>query len=360
MLPDMGLEDYNWADRMVHRLAFGARVPQDLLCDLEARMHGTRISAQPVDAPIFVAALPRAGTTLLLEVLSRHPALVTHSYRDMPFVLSPVMWRQLSGRFQVRQEAKERAHKDGLQVSVDSPEAFEEVLWMRHFPDHYTDRGIALWDSLGNRFTEALRWHMRSLIVSRDTRCGPDPRYLSKNNANIARLPALAGVFPDAGMLFPLRHPLDQALSLLRQHELALASQAQNRFVRDYVRDIGHFEFGTNHRPILFPGMEEVIERHDPREVDYWLGYWIAAHRHAMQMQTCEFIDMERFTNAPAAVARLWDLLGLAEALEECRVAQTIVRPINRREASAPRDNALLAEACAIYEELRSSDACIV
>jgi hypothetical protein len=355
----MALEDYNWADRMVHRFAFGARAPQDMLCDLEARMHGERIAAQPMGAPIFVTALPRAGTTLLLEVLSRHPALVTHSYRDMPFVLSPVMWRRFSGRFQVRQDAKERAHKDGLLVSVDSPEAFEEVLWMRHFPDHYSDRGIALWHDLDKGFTEALRWHMRALIVSRDRSFSEPPRYLSKNNANVARLSALTRSFPHGRMLFPLRHPLDQALSLLRQHELALQAHAQSRFVRDYVRDIGHFEFGANHRPILFAGMDEVIARHDPRELDYWLGYWIAAHRHVLEQKACEFIDMERFTNEKAA-ARLWDLLGLGQASTQCSEAEAMIRPINRREASTGPVSALLAEACAIYEAIRRSDACII
>lgn len=355
----MALEDYNWADRMVHRLAFGASAPQALLCDLEARQFGPAIAAQPATAPIFITALPRAGTTLLLEVLSRHPSLVTHSYRDMPFVLSPIVWRRLSGRFQVQQATKERSHKDGLYVNVDSPEAFEEVLWLKQFPGHYREHSIEPWDTLPAPFVEALGRHMKALIVSRGSDAAPGARYLSKNNANIARLPALTAAFPGARVLVPLRHPFDHARSLLKQHERALASHAANPFVRDYTRDIGHFEFGANHRPILFEGMDQVCARSGPDQLDYWLGYWIAAHRHLLRHGAGEFIDMERFTGT-GDCGVLCDLLGLPKAPEAMAEAGAMIRPIARYETDEGMRSSLLDEAEEIYHAIRTSDACIL
>jgi hypothetical protein len=354
----MALEDYNWADRMVHKLAFGAAAPQAILCDMEARQFGPAIAAQDVGPPVFVTALPRAGTTLLLEVLAKHPSLVSHSYRDMPFVLSPIVWRRLSARFQVRQQAKERSHKDGLMVSVDSPEAFEEVLWLKHFPSHYRTSGIETWERLPDGFVEALRRHMKALDVSRGATVGPDPRYLSKNNANIARLPALASAFPGAQVLVPLRHPLDHAHSLLKQHHRALDSHARSRFTRAYTADIGHFEFGETHRPILFEGMGEVIAHHDPLQPDYWIAYWIAAHRHLERGGAYAFVDMERFTGKPG-MAAMFEKLGLAPAPEAAAAGDAMVHPMARYDASGEEGSPLVAEALEIYQRLRKSDACL-
>src|SRR3546814_8123113 len=47
-----------------------------------------------IDRPIFIAGLARAGTTILLESLERHPVTVTHRYRDFPMVLTPVFWNR--------------------------------------------------------------------------------------------------------------------------------------------------------------------------------------------------------------------------------------------------------------------------
>lgn len=347
----MALEDYSFADRAVHRLAFGARVPQDMLCDMEAQLHGEAIAAQAMGAPIFVTSLPRAGTTLLLEVLARHPALVTHSYRDMPFVLSPVMWRKLSGRFQVKQAAKERAHKDGLLVNVDSPEAFEEVLWLRHFPDHYSENGITPWGDLPDSFAQALRHHMQALIHSREYEAGEAPRYLSKNNANIARIAGLAKAFPEARFLVPLRDPLAQAKSLLRQHQMALKTHSASAFARRYVRDIGHFEFGADHKPILFAGMDRVIAKHDPLTLDYWLAYWIAAYRHLAGEAACEFIDMEAFTGSFDPQA-LWAMLGLPADDAASSDARALVHPIPQA-SDGGEGSALLGEARELFTQLR-------
>lgn len=350
----MALEDYSWADRMVHKIAFGARAPQQILCDMEESRFGDAIAAQDVTAPIFITALPRAGTTLLLELLARHPQVVTHTYRDMPFVLSPIMWRQFSGRFHKQETAKERSHGDGLMVNADSPEAFEEIFWMRHCAADFGEGRIALRDKLPENVATALRRHMAALIVSRGVQ---DGRYASKNNANIARLPALASAFPDARILIPLRHPIDQAHSLLRQHSKALQSHSASSFAAAYPRDIGHFEFGSDHRPIMFPGMEDVVKQYTPDTLDYWLAYWTCAMRHAQEMREavrCRFIDMAGFTRDPQGVLALYHLLGLPEAPEATASAQQLVSPI--RSYDTPVESPLAQAAIALYEELRGED----
>ncbi|WP_066553229.1 sulfotransferase [Croceicoccus bisphenolivorans] len=350
----MAVADYNWFDRMVHRLAFGTAMPQDMLSDMEDSKFGTLIAAQPIDRPIFITSLARAGTTLLLEILSRHSALVTHSYRDMPFVLSPIMWRKLSGRFQVSQDRQERAHGDGMMVSADSAEAFEEVLWLKHFAGHYAQHGISVWSNdLPPAFVSALQRHMRALIVSRTMAAAPGRRYLSKNNANIARKDALVKAFPDALFIVPLRHPIDHAQSLLKQHERALKDHGESAFARAYTSDIGHFEFGPDHRPILFPGMEQAIAAYDPTTLDYWLAYWIAAYRQLDLDGQCVAIDMERFTEGDTTIGEIFEQLGLAGDDAASAFATATIRPMPQRREAAACDPLLHEQALTLYGNLR-------
>lgn len=354
----MALSDYSLADRLVHKIAFASEIPQQLLLDMEQKRFGAQIAAQPIGAPIFVTSLPRAGTTLLLEVLAQHPDLVSHSHRDMPFVLSPMMWQHMTRRFQVEQDLKERSHGDGLKVNVDSPEAFEEVLWMRAFPSHFNEDGIAPWDDpLSPEFIARFTRHMQSLIASRRTTGDRLARYLSKNNANIARVGALSAAFPDAAILVPLRDPLDQARSLLKQHQKALESHTQSGFAKAYARDIGHWEFGANHRPLMFGQMAAIARQYSPETIDYWLHYWIEAYRAVAGRDDCIFVDMERFTGQPDFV-RFFEELGLAADAAAVAAAEELVHPIKRYEDGNDINEDLVAEARAIHEAISLSPAC--
>ncbi|WP_265570162.1 sulfotransferase [Sphingomicrobium nitratireducens] len=355
----MALEDYGWADRMVHKLAFGSTMPQQVLLDMERKRYGKAIAEQPVTAPIFITAPARAGTTILLEILSRHPAVVTHTHRDMPFILSPIVWRGMTRRFQVRQDKKERSHGDGIMVDVDSPEAFEEVLWLRGQANHYHPEGIKPWERLPDAFAERLRDHMRALIVSRAGKPDPTRRYVSKNNANIARLDALAETFPDALFVVPLRAPIDHARSLLKQHRAAIASHGAHEFARDYAAQIGHFEFGKVHRPILFPGMHAAARAHATTTIDYWLHYWICAYRFLEGQHHARFLDMARFT-AGKPVAALLAHLGLSPDADTVAQGEMLLRPMSEYGDDMGASPALLEEAGALFERLRNSPACLL
>src|SRR3546814_12563391 len=53
---------------------------------------------------------------------------------DLPFVFTPIFWNSFLARLPERRSAPaERAHGDGIVVTADSPEAFEEELWMAFF-----------------------------------------------------------------------------------------------------------------------------------------------------------------------------------------------------------------------------------
>ena len=78
----------------------------------------------------FVSGLARSGTTILLNAIYESDEFSSLSYKDMPFVLAPNLWSKLSFAIKKDIDLVERAHGDGIKVSTDSPEAFEEVFWM--------------------------------------------------------------------------------------------------------------------------------------------------------------------------------------------------------------------------------------
>jgi len=276
--------NYSFLDRLIHRVAFAGPAIQLTAADMERTLYHTAWDDVRGGRPVFITSLPRAGTTLMLEAFHLFPTLASHLYRDMPFVMAPVLWSRLSGAFRKEAELRERAHGDGMQVGYDSPEAFEEVIWRAFWPEKYGDSGIGLWteDDVREEATAFFAEHMRKIIALRRPDRAADARYISKNNANIARLDLLRRMFPDGSILVPVRAPVEHAISLLRQHRNFVDMHRDSPFVRRYMGDIGHYEFGALHRPIAFPGLAALTAGRDPLGVDYWLGYWIAGFEHVL------------------------------------------------------------------------------
>ena len=275
---------YSGPDRFFHYLAFAGPGMLKSASRLEDRMMPA-LAATPERPPIFVTSLARAGTTALLNALSAIPSLATHTYRDMPFLTAPVLWDKMTGGSKRAVERRERAHGDGLEIALDSPEAFEEVLWKMFWPEKFAGQRIGLWHGSGadaKPEAEQFMAHHMAKIVGARRRERPagaalPERYCSKNNANIARLDYLAQAFPGCRIVIPVRRPESHAASLLRQHRNFSAIQAEDDFVRRYMRDIGHYEFGLIHKPIAFAGFD--TKRYERDSADYWLYYWICAFR---------------------------------------------------------------------------------
>jgi hypothetical protein len=274
--------NYSVLDRLLHRLAFSTQSIQLTATDIEKNVFASVYETVVAEKPIFITSLPRAGTTLMLEVLHRFPSLATHTYRDMPFVMAPILWSRLSSAFRQRTKSRMRAHGDGIQFGYDSPEAFEEIIWRAFWPEKYTHTSIALWGA-GDIKDEASAFffeHMKKIIALRRPDRRNDGRYLSKNNCNIARLDLIGRMFPEAKILIPVRQPLEQAASLLRQHRNFIEMHKNEPFIRHYMADLGHYEFGELHRPITFSGIEKLLSDRNSLKTDYWLAYWITAFEH--------------------------------------------------------------------------------
>lgn len=299
---------YSALDKALHNYAFASPARQIRLASIEDRLWDRTIAATRAERPVFITSLARAGTTILLELLAGQKEFASASYRNMPFTMAPLLWGRISGLFYRAGEKTERAHGDGIAVNLDSPEAFEEMIWMAFWREHYADGRIETWTEKDRKreFEAFLARHMKKIVAGTPGA----HRYLSKNNANIARLALIPVAFPDAQVLIPVRDPVAHVASLMRQHRRFSDLHARDRFARQYMEGIGHFEFGAALRPIAFPGAPESAE--GAEHADYWLRYWIAAYEHILSTApaVAVFVDHDALASRPVLHLPL-----LAEAL---------------------------------------------
>jgi hypothetical protein len=347
---------YSTADRFLHAVAFASPRVLKAASRIEDRLLSESADT-PSAPPIFVTSLARGGTTALLNALHDVAGIATHTYRDMPFLTAPSLWNRLAGGNLRRVDRRERAHGDGLEIDLDSPEAFEEVIWKLFWPEKYRTAAIALWHAEDRKADakQFLARHMGKVIRARRVQArddsGASARYCSKNNANIARLAYLQSVFPDCRIVVPFRRPASHAASLLRQHRNFLELQSEDDFIRRYMRDLGHFEFGLIHTPIAFPGFDP--ERYDPSTGDYWLNYWVHAFREVLQhSSTCVLVSQDDLRSAPEQTMRaLCDELGLNPAPLHFA---TYFRSSPDESPTDGYDPRLYAEAAELHRELES------
>jgi hypothetical protein len=350
-----GDTNYSILDRAFHRLAFSGVAVQDIAADIETVLYGNRFRHLPIERPLFITSLPRAGTTLVLELLARLPGIATHRYRDMPFVLAPILWDAISRTFRKPSDLRERAHGDGMTVGYDSAEAFEEIVWRRFWTEKYGHGWIELWrdDEDLSEFSGAFADHMRKIMALRSGEAAPS-RYASKNNANIARLGVIRRMFPDAVLLVPVRDPVAQAVSLLHQHRRFAELHASDEFSRRYMEDIGHLEFGALHRPIRFDGMDDVRARYGPDTLDYWVAYWECAFRHVLtHRDSVVLLSYEALcaTGSPIIPA-LAERIGVAVETLTDAVGERVRAPRDVRSDATIADADLARRTRALHAEL--------
>ncbi len=356
---------YTRSERLLHRLAFRTGPAQIALADIEDRMFRSTLAAITPSRPVFITALPRAGTTLLLDLCDKSPEFTSHHYSDMPFLLIPMLWKRFSTGFRRIDMPRERAHGDGVMINTESPEAFEEMIWKQFWPEHYADDRIRPWGGEDHpEFFAFMRSHIRK-IVAVHRRGAPDrtARYVSKNNLNIARIGLLLREFPDGVVVVPFRHPMQHAASLLRQHLNFLEVHRSDPFAREYMEAIGHYDFGANLRPVDFAGWLDNGPRPDPTGLSFWLEYWIAAYRHLLGEsrgnRQIHLLSYERLCSAPeSGLERFAGLLGAVSATPFIESAATI-----HTAAPHPTDSGddtasdLILRATALHTELLAASA---
>ena len=243
---------------------------------VETSILENQLGAVTIEEPIYVAGLARSGTTILLELLAGFPSIATHRYRDFPPIWTPYLWNRFLELVPNREvRPLERPHGDGIKITPESPEAMEEAIWMRFFPETHNPLAFNRLDraTRNDSFAAYYRRHVKKLLLTRGK-----TRYLAKGNYNIARLGYIQELFADARFVVPVRHPVSHIASMMRQHQIFTEGQRAHAAARAYLRRVGHFEFGLDRVPVNM-GDSQVIQDilacwSSGDEAEGWAAYW--------------------------------------------------------------------------------------
>ena len=167
----------------------------------------------PSPAPIFIIGMPRAGSTLIEQILASHPAI--EGTGELPDI--PLIARRLGGR-------------------------------ARAYPDCLADLEPGELRALGEEYLERAK-------VQRSTDL---PHFIDKLPNNWAHVGLIRLILPDARIIDARRHPLACGFSNFKQHYARGQNFAYDltdigTYYGDYVRLMRHFDVvepGLVHRVI--------------------------------------------------------------------------------------------------------------
>jgi Sulfotransferase family len=321
---------------------------------LETNLLADRLRTVRVTQPVFISGLARSGSTLLHEIVACHPHVGTHRIKDYPMVYTPYWWRQATAGMR-QAPPRERPHQDKVMVTMNSPDALEEMVWLAFF---HRCHDPTVSNRLGAEdhhpaFEVFYRSHIQKLLLAEQA-----SRYAAKDNYHVARLLYLVRLFPDARFLLPVRDPVTHIASLMRQHQWF--SQGHRKYPRSltYMQRSGHFEFGRDRRPINLGDSEQVqgIRRAwaAGEEVRGWARYWKMIYGYLAQL-----LNSNAQVGAAARIVRFESLCDnptetIRAALEHCslpdgeqclaRYGAEIRRPNYYKTSFSPEDLAIIHE----------------
>jgi hypothetical protein len=182
---------------------------------LEHTMYGRSARNVPIDRPIFVVGCHRSGTTILYELIARHPdvGFFTNASSLLPDL--PIVTNRALDLLGERDSALERFCQDDLTITYRTPSEGIRI-WERHVDaeDDYC---------LDERYENpALEVYLRSTIQKHLAYFGAR-RFVNKNPDNSVRMRYLNNLFPDAHFINIVRDGRAVCASLLRFRENAAA-----------------------------------------------------------------------------------------------------------------------------------------
>lgn len=312
---------------------------------LGLKLHQRELKKRAISARkdfVIVSGLARAGTTSFMNALAENSVFKSLNYSNMPFLLAPNTWARFS-RNKGDGSTKERSHKDGIQIGMDSNEALEEYFWKVRAADQFI-----LEDRL-ERYSPTEEDQEAYLAYQSLVRCSADEIYLAKNNNFLLRYAAMREQNRDFHLVVLFRHPLSHAASLLEKHEQYLQLQEEDPFVLDYMNWLGHHEFGQAQKPFAF---EEGRWSKAPKDsLDFYLETWINYYRYALAADghQLHFVAYEDYCAQPMAqLERLNAKLDLKLSFED-RSPYVNQRKLKEEK---PYNPTLLSEAEGLYDQL--------
>ncbi|HEX8624270.1 MAG TPA: sulfotransferase [Allosphingosinicella sp.] len=191
---------------------------------------------RPDPDPIFIIGMPRAGSTLIEQILSSHSSVEGTS--ELPHL--PALRRRL---------AVEHARRGG-----------------NPFPDLLADLGTGELRAMGEEYLESARLHRKT----------GKPLFVDKLPNNWAQIGLIQLILPNAKIIDARRHPMGCCFSNFKQHfaqgqGFTYSLEDVGHYYRDYVELLRHFDEvlpGRIHR-VFHEQLVEDVEGEIRRMLDY-------------------------------------------------------------------------------------------
>lgn len=339
-------KDYSDWSKLLHRIALDNQNISRALFNIEVRFFHRKIRNRK-DPFLIVSGLARAGTTALTTLLYQSGAFHSLTYANMPFLLSPNIWRVVyrPGKGPLR----ERSHGDKVLFGYNTVEALEEYFWKVFMQEKFIANDRLKVTEVGEDVYRKYRIYQDLLHNESGNR---ETFYLAKNNNFILRYPELRKYDENFVLLILFRDPLQQAFSLLTQHVRYQKLQREDSFVTEYMDWLGHYEFGGNHKYFDFGNFIRPLEHIGQNTIDYWLVIWSSYYTHVLNLPADSnriLLDYHDFLTNPVQV-----IGGVGEVLGAAINTSGVSKFENVKEVDVVYSQDILKHAEAIYTELRA------
>lgn len=295
---------YSELQQLLHHLVLDNFEIGKKLFQIERKRYST-MPDHDAEQFVIVSGLARAGTTSLMNKLATLERFATLSYANMPLLMAPNLWSKI---YQPKNhKTKERSHKDGIEIGLNSNEALEE-----YFFKVITNNRFICENKLNTHALSIEEYH-EYVAYQSVVRKQPSEIYLAKNNNFLLRYHSIREFNSSFVMVIMFRDPLTHASSLLDKHLSFSKLQTEDPFVLDYMNWLGHHEFGLNHIPFDFGNSAELSSL-SKNSIDYWLHIWINYYENALSAKhkNTVYICYEEYCQDPKkALGTVFEKLGI-------------------------------------------------
>ena len=291
---------------------------------------------------VIISGLARAGTTSMMNDLAKIDAFVSLSYANMPFLLCPNLWAKFYKP--KSNELKERSHKDGILIGLNSNEAFEEYFFKVKANDSYIkDSYLSEYEISREDYGDYLDYHC---IIKHDNK----KTYLAKNNNFLLRYKSVREFNDSFIMVILYRDPLTHAASLMEKHNDYKKMQKEDPFVLEYMNWLGHYEFGENQKTFIFNITEDSFQD-DRASLDYWLKFWINYYSYVITIHhpNTILINYDAYCKNPKeTIGTILQKTGINAELPDYKPF------INRRKTDHKYSDDIYKSALEVYRQLNN------
>ena len=337
-------EDYSPMSKLLHRLLLNNYNVSRMLFKMEKKrvVKSEELANKEF---VIVTGLARCGTTGLTTKLFEAGIFHSLSYANLPFLLSPNLWKKFYKPGGAPQ--KERAHGDKVMFGLDTVEALEEFFYKAFLKDSFiNETTLTKHEITEDTYHEYLAYQKMVQKAQGDGAA----TYLAKNNNFLLRYESMRKLNDSFYAFVLFRDPLNHAHSLMKQHQRFTQQQQEDSFVLEYMNWLGHHEFGLNHKVFQF-GDEKPDFGFGMDDINYWLEVWINYYTQLLNLPEHDrtvIIDYDDFLNSPQQL-----LLAISNRTGmNCGNVKT--DPFeNTNQYKGGFDTQLLSKAESIYSQLR-------